>query len=123
MDATPIGRHSLTDPTPVGHQTNPVSRVQRNLRQAQSGVGGIVQLAQLPDAGPHQASGVDHDPNGLTAFDLIDPSHQLSPAGRRGPANVAILIPFPIFTQTLKFPADPPHGRVTLLEFDLPAAH
>src|ERR1700733_3302750 len=112
----------LTNRTAVSHESHAVSGVQRHLGQSQCGVDRMVQLAEASYARSHQAPRVDDDPHGLAPFNLINAADQLSAPCRRGPANVTILVPLPIFAQAFKLAANPANSGAASFDGDLTAS-
>ena len=114
--------HTMAHPAAVGHQSNPVSGIERHLGQTQRRVHGVIELAKAADASSHQAAGVDHDPDRLASLHLINAGDQLAPPRRRGPADVAILVAFAVFAQALEFAANAPHAGMAFFQLNLAAA-
>ena len=116
------GRNPLPDPASIGQQPDPVSGIQSDLSQGQGSVNCIVQLAEARDPCTHEPAGIEQDPDGLTPFNFVETSDQLSATRAGRPADVAELIPLAVFTETFEGSTGAADARVTLFQFYLTAA-
>src|SRR6266581_6464102 len=103
-----IGADILLHAAAVSQQTNAITAIQRDLDERKSGVDRIIQfresrsIAWLPDLRAQQAPGIEHQPDVLAALHLKYARDQVPPSRRRGPGNVAQLVAFSIFPQTVE---------------------
>src|SRR5260370_22149517 len=123
MRASAIWQHSLLHLASVGEQADTVSGAEGDFSQAECGVDREVEFAETSNAGTHQASSIEHQPDGLTAFDLKQTRDQFSAAGCSSPADVAKFITFAVFPQAFKFTASAADMGVAFFHFDLTAAN
>src|SRR5690349_8626166 len=112
----------LPNSAAVGDEANAVARIKRYLRKAESGIDGVIKLAELANAGAHQAAAVEDDPDHLAALDLVEARHKVTAAGGGGPADIAVLVAELILAQALELAANASHAGMALLHCNLAAA-
>src|ERR1051326_4209866 len=118
----PAQSDALLHVATVDQQAHAIAGVERDLRERERGVYREVELAQLTYAGAKQAAGVHDDPDGLAALHLEELGHVLAAAGGGGPADVAELVAFLVFTQAFKFPAYAALANQAFFQLDLAGA-
>src|SRR5262249_51039151 len=69
---------------------------------------------------PHQPSGVDDDPDGLTSLGTIRPGDEASASSRRRPADVAQLVAFLELPQALEVAPEAERSCAAPLDGELP---
>src|ERR1035438_3467134 len=74
------------------------------------------------DTRAHQPAAIEHDPHRLAALGLVLARDRNAAARRRGPADVAQVIAFAVFTEAFKIAAESALPRLAQLQIDLAAA-
>src|SRR5579863_4221568 len=108
--------------SPVGEERDAVAGIKRHLREAQRRADGVVELGEAIDARAQEPAGVEHQPDGLTAFDLMNFGDELSAAGGNAPADVAKFVAIAIVAQALEFTPVAALALQAFFKLDLAAA-
>ena len=100
------GQQALLNVLTIGKQADAIAGVQCKLSERYGSGAGVVEFGvdvgvlfadrehrfacgDKSNAGPHQATAIEHDPHGLAAFGLVLPSHQAAAARSGCPADIA----------------------------------
>jgi len=100
-DAT-SGGHPLLWPPTIREQRHAITRIERDLRKAQSRIDRVIELRQPVDLRPQQAPRIEHKPNDLAALDLMHFGDELSAACCSAPGNVSEFVAFAVITQAFE---------------------
>ena len=112
------GQHELLRVAPIREQTHAVAGGKRDLRERQRGGGGLVELGIAAHSRALQASRVEHQPDRLALFHLVEARHQGSATRRGGPADVADLVAFEVVAQAFEVAAHAALPAQTHLQLD-----
>src|SRR5579864_2915341 len=108
--------------SPVGEERDAVTGIKRHLREAQRRADGVVELGQAIDARAQEPAGVEHQPDGLTAFDLVNFGDELAATRGNAPADVTEFVAVAIVAQALEFASVATLALQPFFKLDLAAA-
>ena len=89
----------------VGQQGYTVAGMKGHLRQAERGVYRVVELGEAADARAQKAAGIQDQPHGLAALNLMNLGDEFSAPGGSAPGDIAEFVAGAVLAQAFELPA------------------